>query len=213
LSSTLFSTLFYCILLNGVLNGLLSGCTPSTQSDLQESSTSNEHIESSTERSIDKPIDNPTDERDSSMTMDPDTIDDFVSSPDLLVGTGSDDFRSIEEGDISTLHRGCQGAQHLWVSLRLPAYQPDEYGLELTLVDQENQLLAPPFTLEGEEWLPYEPEDQDTQGSQIIGLTLVIFDPMGVVGKDALIKTKVFVGDVVLESRGWVEVQWGADAC
>ena len=69
------------------------------------------------------------------------------------------------------------------------------------------------ITLEEEEWLGYQVVGQETAGSQIIGLTLVIFDPMGVVGKEALIKTRVFVADEVLERRSWVEVQWGADAC
>ena len=119
----------------------------------------------------------------------------------------------MQDGEVSTLHRGCQGAQHLWVSLRLPTHTPAEYGLELTLLDQEDQLLAPPFTLEGEEWLGYEVDGQNNLGSEIIGLTLVIFDPMRVVGKEALVKTRVFIDDDVLESYVWVEVQWGADAC
>jgi len=137
----------------------------------------------------------------------------FVSSPLLLVGKGANEFIPIDDGDVSTLHRGCQGAQHLWVSLRLPMHTPDAYGLELQLVDDDDELLAPPFTLEEEEWLGYEVVGQETTGSEIIGLTLVIFDPMGVVGKEALIKTRVFVAGEVLERRSWVEVQWGADAC
>ena len=79
------------------------------------------------------------------------------------------------------------------------------------LVDDQDQLLAPPFTLTEEFWLPY--EDQNHAGSEIIGLTLVIFDPMNVVGDEALVKAKVTINDVILESRVWVEVQWGADAC
>ena len=138
---------------------------------------------------------------------------DFVSSPYLLVGKGATEFIAIEDGEVSTLHRGCQGAQHLWVSLRLPMHTPDAYGLELTLVDMSDALLAPPFTLEEEEWLAYEVPDQDRTGSEIIGLTLVIFDPMAVVGEEALVRTKVFIGNDILERRVWVEVQWGADAC
>ena len=137
----------------------------------------------------------------------------FVSSPHLLIGRGAQEFIAITDGEVSTLHRGCQGAQHLWVSLRLPIHRPNAYGLELTLLDQDDELLAPPFTLEEEEWLAYDVADQESQGSEIIGLTLVIFDPMMVVGEQALIKTRVFVGDEALESRVWVEVQWGADAC
>jgi hypothetical protein len=152
-------------------------------------------------------------ERDSSLMMDMMNDQTFMSSPNLLVGKGAQEFVMIEDGEVSTLHRGCQGAQHLWVSLRLPTHTPDAYGLELTLVNQNDELLAPPFTLEEEEWLAYDVSDQEDQGSEIIGLTLVIFDPISVVGLEGLIKTKVFIGDEVLESRVWVEVQWGADAC
>lgn len=144
---------------------------------------------------------------------------DPLSSPFLLVGKGADRFISTQQGEISTLHRGCQGAQHLWVSLRLPQHMPQAYGLELQLVNEEDQLLAPPFTLEGEEWLAYEIEDESLSsfgslGSELIGLTLVIFDPMKVVGKQALIKSRVFLDEEEsVESHLWVEVQWGADAC
>ena len=156
------------------------------------------------------------DEMDTSTMMNMmDTMNDqvFMSSPYLQVGKGAQEFVTIEDGEVSTLHRGCQGAQHLWVSLRLPMHTPDAYGLELTLVNQNDELLAPPFTLEEEEWLAYEVSGQEHQGSEIIGLTLVIFDPISVVGREGLIKTKVFIDGEVLESRVWVEVQWGADAC
>ena len=137
----------------------------------------------------------------------------FESSPYLLLGKGAREFVAIDDGEISTLHRGCQGAQHLWVSLRLPMHAPDAYALELQLVDEQNELLAPPFTLTEEFWLAYEDSNEGTMGSEIIGLTLVIFDPTRVVGNEALVKAKVTVDDQVLESRVWVEVQWGADAC
>ena len=152
-------------------------------------------------------------ESDRSTPTDEVDTQDMISSPFLLVGKGADEFVEIEDGEVSTLHRGCQGAQHLWVSLRLPMHEPDAYGLELQLVDEANTLLAPPFTLQEEEWLSYNVVGQSQAGSEIIGLTLVIFDPMVVVGKEALVKTKVFIGDEVLKNHVWVEVQWGADAC
>lgn len=137
----------------------------------------------------------------------------FESSPYLLLGKGAREFIAIDDGEVSTLHRGCQGAQHLWVSLRLPVHAPDAYALELQLVDEQDELLAPPFTLTEEFWLAYEDSNEGTMGSEIIGLTLVIFDPTRVVGDEALVKAKVTVDDQILESRVWVEVQWGADAC
>lgn len=137
----------------------------------------------------------------------------FVSSPDLLLGKGDEMFIPVQDGEVSTLHRGCQGAQHLWVSLRLPRHAPDEYAVELQLVDELDSLLAPPYTLTEETWLAYRPDGQDDEGSEILGLTLVIFDPMSVVGREALVKAKVTVSGETLESRVWVEVQWGADAC
>ena len=153
------------------------------------------------------------DEMDTSTMMDMMNNQVFMSSPYLQVGKGEQEFIAIEDGEVSTLHRGCQGAQHLWVSLRLPMHTPDAYGLELTLVNQNDEFLAPPFTLKEEEWIAYEVSGQEHQGSEIIGLTLVIFDPISVVGREGLIKTKVFIDGEVLESRVWVEIQWGADAC
>ena len=199
-SYCLISTLFLCGL--GGLNGCMS----------EKTLLSEKQVISSDEMMMDM-MGEMKDEVSEEPLMSSSSTDDFISSSELLLGKGADAFETIQDGEISTLHRGCQGAQHLWVSLRLPNHSPDAYGLELTLVDQDDTLLAPPFTLEGEEWLGYDVEDQSTQGSEIIGLTLVIFDPMGVVGKEALVRTKVFVGEVTLESRVWVEVQWGADAC
>ena len=192
----------------------LSGCTPnSAPVDMSEemlaymdqASESDSEAETTTEL-----IDNGLDSM-MPPVMPNNTEMDFESSPDLLVGKGAQEFISMLDGEVSTLHRGCQGAQHLWVSLRLPQHTPDAYALELQLVDDQDQLLAPPFTLTEEFWLPY--EDQNHAGSEIIGLTLVIFDPMNVVGDEALVKAKVTINDVILESRVWVEVQWGADAC
>lgn len=140
---------------------------------------------------------------------------DPAEPPRLLVGKGAERFISMQDGEVSTLHRGCQGAQHLWVSLRLPRDEPDEYAVELQLVDEDDALLAPPFTLTEEAWLAYQDETngEEITGSEIIGLTLVIFDPMAVVGGQALVKAKVSVDGETLESHVWVEVQWGADAC
>ena len=142
--------------------------------------------------------------------------DDESSNPVLLLGTGADQFRTLDDGEISTLHRGCQGAQHLWVSLRLPQHPPKSYALELSLFNENQELVAPPFSLEDEEWLGYSDSNYGSQhqGSEIIGLTLVVFDPSRVVGTRALVRSVVMISEQVrVENEMWVEVQWGADAC
>lgn len=194
-------------------------CTPSSQStapsnsdelqsaDLQEVDLESDVIDVPTEEM------DPLDDSPESSDAETDLNQNFESSPYLLLGKGAREFIEIDDGEVSTLHRGCQGAQHLWVSLRLPMHAPDAYSLELQLVDGQDELLAPPFTLTEEFWLAYEDSNEGTVGCEIIGLTLVIFDPTRVVGDEALVKAKVTVDDQVLESRVWVEVQWGADAC
>ena len=181
-------------------------CTPSSQSTaLRNSDESRSDQQQEVDLDTD-PIDVPEEEMepldDSSETSDTETElnQNFESSPYLLLGKGAREFIAIDDGEISTLHRGCQGAQHLWVSLRLPMHTPDAYALELQLVDEQDELLAPPFTLTEEFWLAYEDSHEGTMGSEIIGLTLVIFDPTRVVGDEALVKAKVTVDDQVLAS-------------
>ena len=127
----------------------------------------------------------------------------------LIIGRGVEEFIMMTEGEVSTLHRGCQGAQHLWVSLRIKDAEPNSYPFTLTLINEEGDEVAPPYTLDQEFWSP----SVDDEGSELYGLTLVIFDPTRVVGQRALITAMVEIDGQRLSRSIWVEVQWGADAC
>jgi len=130
-----------------------------------------------------------------------------VGDFEVRLGTSPDAFTALSAGDQVTLHRGCQGAQHIWVSLQIPELDEEPHSFELSLVDSERSLAS--LYLEAEPWL-----SAPAGGYQLIGLSLVVFD-----AEAALDRPLVLGAEVQAQSGavgyGWREVSvvWGADSC
>lgn len=129
---------------------------------------------------------------------------DFV----LELGLGHDAFRLVRAGDEAPLQRGCQGAQHVSISLRSPNLAPGELAVTLFAVRiRDDAEVVPAYTVV----LPW---DAGAAGAELIGLTLVMFDPDAVVGEVVDVHAEVQapdgrVGRAVMR----VQVAWGPDAC
>lgn len=116
-------------------------------------------------------------------------------------------FTPLSDGDAVTLHRGCQGAQHVWVGLSVEGLSAEPISFELTLRDSAHVLTR--LYLEGEAW------EQSNNGSfDLIGLTLVVFDAEEAIGRPLVLGVEVRSADGEV-GYGWREVivAWGADSC
>ena len=130
-----------------------------------------------------------------------------VGDFEVVVGTSPDSFNPVASGDVVTLHRGCQGAQHVWVSLRVEGLEEEPSAFELSLRDSERALTT--LYLEGEAWRPAE-----GGGYELIGLSLVVFDTEAAIGRPLILGAEVRSGSGAV-GYGWreVTVDWGADSC
>lgn len=126
----------------------------------------------------------------------------------LVLGLGERTLTPIEPGAEALLQRGCQGAQHIWISLQSPTLEPGAHllTLSLTRVD-DGALIVPPYTIE-HDWRPA------GQGAELLGVALVVFDPIAIVGQladiDAVVTTPT---GTTGRARRRVRVEWGPDAC
>lgn len=126
----------------------------------------------------------------------------------LSLGTGANAYVDHRHGDIAELRRGCQGAQHVWVSLKSTALPPGEHPLRLALHRvSDGAEVVPVHTLR----LPWDPLSDEVA---LIGVTLVIFDPLPIVDQLGDITAEVDAPDGrVGRAKLRVRVEWGPDDC
>lgn len=146
--------------------------------------------------------------------MAPDAAPDDMAAPDAAVGDfplelggGEEQLTPIADGDEVLLHRGCQGAQHIWISLRAPTLEPALYPVTLAITHPDGAEAVPAHTID----FDFTAADP---GAELIGVTLVVFDPLAVIGQPVDIHATVETadGEVGRDTRR-VTVEWGADAC
>lgn len=131
-----------------------------------------------------------------------------ASDFNLELGLGHRAFSMTPAGTVAPLQRGCQGAQHVWISLRSPDLAPGDLTNYLRAVRvRDGETVVPTHSLV----LPWE---ADGSGAALIGVTLVIFDPVAVVGELIDVHAEVEAPDgrtgrAVIR----VQVEWGPDAC
>lgn len=125
----------------------------------------------------------------------------------LELGGGEEQLTQLADGDEVLLHRGCQGAQHIWISLRAPTLEPALYPVTLAISHPDGAEAVPAHTID------YDFAAADP-GAELIGVTLVVFDPLAVIGQPVDIHATVETGDgeVGRDTRR-VTVEWGADDC
>jgi len=140
------------------------------------------------------------------------TTDDAATLPPgvLLLGEGASDFRAVEDGDTLLIAQGCQGSQHVWITLRSEDMDPRGMVVELELVRADDDtLVSSPFLLR----LSFTP---DTGGAfaQLTGLTLLIPDPDLAIGHDLILRGRLEDrnGVEALAERS-VQIEWGTEVC
>ncbi|HYI01200.1 hypothetical protein [Hyalangium sp.] len=129
----------------------------------------------------------------------------------LELGTGRQQFTPLNDGDTLGLQRGCQGGQHIFVSLRAWGLPPEPVMVELSLTRTEDeQKVSSPFRVR---YLFAQGNDLDAP-DELTGLLLVIPEPDKAVGRAVRVTAAVQTdpGDRATHVRTGT-LQWGADAC
>jgi hypothetical protein len=126
----------------------------------------------------------------------------------LSLGTGAHDFTPIAENDVLLLARGCQGLQHVWISLHATGIAPRGVHVRLSLTRASDGVMV---SAELDTAITFSP---DTDGYALSGLMLVI--PMPDVALGAPLELR---GDITdREGRSTttmrdVTIAWGTEIC
>jgi hypothetical protein len=129
----------------------------------------------------------------------------------LEVGTGRQQFTPLSDGDTLRVQRGCQGGQHVFVSLRAWGLPSDPVMVELSLTRTEDgQKVSLPYRVR---YLFAQSTEEGTP-DELPGLLLVVPEPDQAVGKQVRLTATVEpdFNTRVSDSRTGT-LQWGADAC
>ena len=128
----------------------------------------------------------------------------------LMLGEGERTFRAIEDGDTLELARGCQGSQHVWLTLRSEEMDPRGMIVELQLVrERDGADVSGTFRLR----LSFTP-DASGEYAQLTGLTLQVPAP-----EDALDEALVLRGRIEdrdgreAHAERRVRIAWGTMTC
>lgn len=127
----------------------------------------------------------------------------------LHIGLGTQRFDPVDHGAVALLRRGCQGAQHVWISLRSPTLEPGEHLVTLSARRADDAREAvPPYSLE----LPWTPDPEG--GAALLGVQFVIFDPLLVVDADVDLHAEVEAADERIgRAVRRLRIEWGPDDC
>ncbi len=133
------------------------------------------------------------------------------SGPAIELGTGPiGSFIELPMGSVARLQRGCQGSQHIFVSIRVRGIEEERpiITVRMTRVRDATHVSAPLM-----QRLPL--EEVGSGWREITGLTPVVEDPRDVL--DEVIRIDAEVQDstlgLTLHASRDVSVRWGEDAC
>lgn len=128
----------------------------------------------------------------------------------LLLGEGEREFRAIEDGDTLELARGCQGSQHVWLTLRSEGMDPRGMIVELQLLRERDDFdVSGAFRLR----LSFTP---DTSGdfSQLTGLTLQVPVPEEALEEELVLRGRIEDRDgIEAHAERRVRIAWGTMTC
>lgn len=129
----------------------------------------------------------------------------------LVLGEGESELVPIEDGRTLLLARGCQGSQHVWISLRAaPELDPRGMTVRLDLLRASDDARV---SLEFLVRLSFTPEASGAYSS-LLGLTLQVPMPETAIGEDLRL-----VGEITdrngmrATSERLVRVEWGTEVC
>tara|TARA_B100001750_G_scaffold233790_1_gene234413 strand:+ start:1067 stop:1567 length:501 start_codon:yes stop_codon:yes gene_type:complete len=132
-------------------------------------------------------------------------------APTIEIQTGAPgEYLEFADGDEVLLQRGCQGSQHVFVSVRGRGFEGEKLEVQLELEREDDRtVVSLPLHLR----LDFM-EDAPVGVRQATGLTLVVPDPGDVVGERVVIRGTLVdpAGRTATQERPAV-VRWGPDSC
>ncbi|WP_157068974.1 hypothetical protein [Sandaracinus amylolyticus] len=128
----------------------------------------------------------------------------------LLLGEGELAFRALEDGDTLLLARGCQGSQHVFVTLRSEDMDPRGMVVELDLLREDSrERVSGELRLR----LSFTPDASGTH-AQLTGLTLQVPDPESALDDELVLRGRIEDRDgVEAEAERRVRIAWGTQVC
>ncbi|MCZ7683954.1 MAG: hypothetical protein M5U28_36375 [Sandaracinaceae bacterium] len=130
--------------------------------------------------------------------------------PSVELGTGRDSFEAFEDGDTLQLVAGCQGAQHIWTSVRAWGLDPRGTILDVSVTrDSDEMLVSQTFRVR----VSLEPV-AGTDYAQVSGLTVVVPEPDLAIGEALTMRLSVtdMEGRTATDERP-IMLEWGESAC
>ena len=129
----------------------------------------------------------------------------------LVIGEGEAMLDPIEDGDTVLLARGCQGSQHVWISLRADSgFDPRGMTVRLDLFRARDDLRV---SLEFLVRLSFQP-DATGSSSSLLGLTLQVPDPDIAIGQDLRLEAEITDrAGMTTRTTRTVQIAWGTEVC
>ena len=130
--------------------------------------------------------------------------------PRLEVGTGRS-FTALGEGAVLELARGCQGSQHVFVSMR--AWELTSLTARVTLSlerVEDGRVVSSPFALR----LPFEVGATPDAPATLEGLLLVVPDPAASLGREVRLTASLETeaSERASDTRS-ATLRWGTETC
>lgn len=130
-------------------------------------------------------------------------------APSVELGTGSTGFEPIDDGDTLLIARGCQGSQHVWISLRSRNMATRGTYVHLWMDGPDGEEVTLEFVVR----LSFMPSDDGTYG-ELPSLTLQLPDPDGAEGSPLTLHAEIRDRDgLVATAERAVTVMWGTEVC
>lgn len=129
----------------------------------------------------------------------------------MAVGTGRDGWEPFEDGQTLELVAGCQGAQHVWTSVRAWGIDPRGTILDLSLTrDSDGMVMSQTFHVR----VSLQPV-AGTDYAEVAGLTLIVPEPDIAIGEALTMRASVTTNDgsITLTDERPIRIEWGPSAC
>lgn len=132
---------------------------------------------------------------------------------ELLVGTGGIDcYIPLEDGDVAYLARGCQGSQHVWISLRARGLDLRSPLIQLRGSRASDEVDIGPVAqtrltfdpIEGEDWFALD------------GMRILVPEPDDFAGDEIVVRVRVRENrspGITVERERRVTLEWGPETC
>lgn len=132
---------------------------------------------------------------------------------DIDIGTGGIGvFEPVSDGDTMELVRGCQGSQHVWISLRARHINTRPAIIQIVAErDRDGLNTAIPFQVR----LTFD-QPPGADYTELSGLALVIPVPEQALDEDMTIRARVSEnspGGLMVEAERHVRIAWGDEVC